>query len=77
MNITKTTDRLFPTTITVFDNVLEEEYIDSMTNDIIKSSKEVGRKETRPNPLGLPDLVKPEGWEAPSHEGNHGKLNDI
>ena len=39
--------------------------------------KEVGRKETRPNPLGLPDLVKPEGWEAPSHEGNHGKLNDI
>ena len=45
MNITKTTDRLFPTTITVFDNVLEEEYIDSMTNDIIKSSKEVGRKE--------------------------------
>ena len=40
-------------------------------------NKEVGRKETRPNPLGLPDLVKPEGWEAPSHEGNHGKLNDI
>ena len=39
--------------------------------------KEVGKKETRPNPLGLPDLVKPEGWEAPSHEGNHGKLNDI
>ena len=39
--------------------------------------KEVGRKETIPNPLGLPDLVKQEGWEAPSHEGNHGKLNDI
>lgn len=39
--------------------------------------KEVGVKATRPNPLGLPDLVKPEGWTAPSHENNHGKLNDI
>jgi len=34
--------------------------------------KEVGVKETRPNPLGLPDLIKPEGWEAPSHRSNHG-----
>jgi hypothetical protein len=34
-------------------------------------------RESRPNPLGLPDLIKPEGWEAPSHEGNHGKFNDI
>jgi hypothetical protein len=25
----------------------------------------------------LPDLIKPEGWEAPSHEENHGKFNDI
>ena len=45
MNITKTIDKLFPTIIEVYDNVLEEEYIDSMKNDIIKSSKEVGRKE--------------------------------
>lgn len=37
-------------------------------------SKEVGVKEGRPNPLGLPDLMKPEGWIAPSHDGNHGKL---
>jgi hypothetical protein len=37
-------------------------------------TKEVGVKESRPNPLGLPDLIKPEGWEAPSHEGNHGHL---
>lgn len=35
-------------------------------------SKEVGVKASRPNPLGLPDLIKPEGWTAPSHEGNHG-----
>lgn len=35
-------------------------------------AKEVGVKESRPNPLGLPDLIKPAGWTAPSHEGNHG-----
>ena len=37
-------------------------------------AKEVGVKESRPNPLGIPDLIKPEGWTAPSHEGNHGKI---
>ena len=40
-------------------------------------SKRVGVKPERPNPLGLPDLIKPEGWKAPSHEHNHGILNDI
>ena len=35
-------------------------------------NKTTGVKATRPNPLGLPDLIKPEGWTAPSHEGNHG-----
>lgn len=40
-------------------------------------NKEVGVKESRPNPLGLPDLIKPEGWVAPSHEGNHGDLERI
>ena len=40
-------------------------------------SKEVGVKKERPNPLGLPDLVKPEGWINPSHGGNYGLLNDI
>ena len=39
-------------------------------------SKEVGIKEGRPNPLGLPDLVKPDGWQGPSHEGNHGNITD-
>ena len=39
-------------------------------------SKEVGVKETRPNPLGLPDLIKPEGWKGPSHRGNHGYLGN-
>lgn len=37
-------------------------------------SKRVGIKPSRPNPLGLPDLIKPEGWVEPSHKGNHGNL---
>jgi hypothetical protein len=39
-------------------------------------AKTVGVKESRPNPLGLPDLVKPAGWVSPDHEGNHGLLSD-
>lgn len=39
-------------------------------------AKEVGVKKERPNPLGLPDLSKPEGWEPPSHDGNHGSLTN-
>jgi predicted HAD superfamily Cof-like phosphohydrolase len=37
-------------------------------------NKQVGVKPGRPNPFGLPDLLKPTGWTAPSHEGNHGNL---
>ena len=40
-------------------------------------AKETGVKPSRPNPLGLPDMVKPEGWEGPSHKGNHGLLKQI
>ena len=48
-------------------------------NEVLKANmtKTVGVKEGRPNPLGLPDLMKPEGWKAPSHEGNHGIFDDI
>ena len=48
-------------------------------NEVHKANmnKEVGVKESRPNPLGLPDLIKPEGWTAPSHEGNHGLLTKM
>lgn len=35
-------------------------------------NKEVGIKASRPNPLGLPDLIKPEGWVAPTHADNVG-----
>ena len=40
-------------------------------------NKEVGRKPSRPNPLGVPDLIKPADWYQPSHEGNHGKLSNL
>lgn len=38
-------------------------------------AKEPGIKEGRENPLGLPDLIKPEGWKGPDHTGNHGLLH--
>lgn len=31
-------------------------------------------KPVRPNPFGFPDLIKPAGWTAPSHAGNHGLI---
>lgn len=40
-------------------------------------SKVVGIKESRPNPLGLPDLIKPEGWTAPTHADNVGLLEQV
>jgi predicted HAD superfamily Cof-like phosphohydrolase len=49
-------------------------------DEVLKANmaKQVGVKESRPNPLGMPDLIKPEGWKAPNHEKNYGCLpNDI
>lgn len=45
-------------------------------DEVLKANmnKEVGVKPERPNKLGLPDLIKPEGWEAPSHAFNYGVL---
>jgi predicted HAD superfamily Cof-like phosphohydrolase len=40
-------------------------------------NKQVGIKESRPNPLGLPDLIKPEGWTAPTHADNGGLLDKV
>jgi len=37
-------------------------------------AKNVGVKPGRPNPFGLPDLIKPDGWIGPSHSGNHGDV---
>ena len=46
-------------------------------NEIYEANmaKSPGVKPGRPNPFGLPDLLKPSGWEPPSHEGNHGDFN--
>ena len=37
-------------------------------------AKVPGVKPSRPNPLGLPDLIKPDGWQGPSHKDNYGLL---
>ena len=39
--------------------------------------KEPGVKASRPNPFSLPDLIKPQGWVAPSHSDNIGLLHKL
>lgn len=39
--------------------------------------KEPGVNPSRQNPLGLPDMIKPAGWTAPSHEGNTGLFDKV
>jgi predicted HAD superfamily Cof-like phosphohydrolase len=39
--------------------------------------KEPGIKASRPNPLGLPDLIKPPGWTSPTHADNVGLLEKL
>ncbi len=40
-------------------------------------AKSPGENPTRPNPFGLPDLVKPPGWSAPRHDENVGVLSEL
>lgn len=40
-------------------------------------SKEPGVKPGRPNPWGLPDMVKPNGWQAPNHKDNTGIMESL
>lgn len=51
--------------------------IEEAFNAVIDANlnKEIGVKEGRPNPFGFPDMIKPEGWEEPSHKGNIGLLS--
>lgn len=48
-------------------------------NQVLRANmeKRVGIKASRPNPLGLPDLIKPEGWVGPDHSGNYGLIENI
>lgn len=41
------------------------------------SSKMAGSNPKRPSPFGHPDLVKPEGWVAPTHADNVGLLSEV
>lgn len=40
-------------------------------------AKMSGPNNSRPNSMGLPDLVKPDGWIPPDHSNNIGSLNTI
>jgi predicted HAD superfamily Cof-like phosphohydrolase len=48
-------------------------------NEVLAANmnKEVGVKASRPNAFGLPDLIKPEGWQPPNHSGNHGRFSEL
>lgn len=39
--------------------------------------KNAGINASRPNPLGLPDLIKPEGWTPPTHIDNVGLFSKV
>lgn len=39
--------------------------------------KSAGVNPTRPNVLGLPDLIKPAGWTSPTHADNVGLLSKL
>lgn len=47
-------------------------------DEVLKANmaKKVGVKESRPNPLGLPDLIKPKDWVGPEHNDNTGNISD-
>ena len=40
-------------------------------------AKQVGTNRRRNNALGLPDLIKPQGWQVPRHTDNCGLLTKI
>lgn len=56
-------------TLTLMHVDLDESWNRVYAANITKSP---GINPTRPNPFGLPDLIKPVDFVAPSHEGNLG-----
>lgn len=61
-------------TLDVLDIDIHKAWTTVMNANLAKTP---GVKEGRPNKFGFPDLIKPEGWKAPSHEDNHGILPQI
>ena len=61
-------------TLDLFGVDIDKAYTSVMLANLEKNK---GVKPGRPNPMGFPDLIKPEGWVAPSHEGNHGIFGEI
>jgi NTP pyrophosphatase (non-canonical NTP hydrolase) len=52
---------------------------DKAWKEVLKANmnKVVGIKPNRPNPLGLPDLLKLPDWQPPSHKDNHGHFAGV
>jgi hypothetical protein len=52
---------------------------DESWNRVLKANlaKKVGANANRPNEFSLPDLIKPPGWEAPTHVSNLGLIGEI
>lgn len=61
-------------TLNAFDVDSHEAWKRVHTKNMMKNA---GVNKNRPNPLGLPDLIKPEGWTAPTHADNVGLLSRI
>ena len=58
-------------TLDLFDIAIDEAWLQVNNANM---TKQLGIKEGRPNPYGLPDLLKPDGWEGPDHTYNHGLI---
>ena len=61
-------------TLDVLNVNVKKAWINVMNANLAKNP---GIKPERPNKYGFPDLIKPTGWVAPSHKGNHGILTQI
>jgi len=61
-------------TLDVFGVDIEQAWSDVL---IANMSKEPGEKPERKNAFNLPDLIKPNGWIAPSHNENVGYIEHI
>lgn len=61
-------------TLNAFDVDSEEAWDRVFEKNMEKSP---GVNPNRPNPLGLPDMIKPAGWTAPTHADNIGLLDKL